>query len=154
MTNSVYATEEIKDLERQIEVNKDLIERIPKMRLGMILKNFGYVIKNHKYSSKPFEFTWHSHDTGIDVECYLTNNEGESLKIIRRTYWYNESTYGFNPYTELHGKWDDALNRVISDLRKQLTDAYNSEIESYKSKIARIQSEAKEQIDKFGEMFS
>lgn len=153
MTNSVYGTREIKDLEQKIEVNKDLIERIPKMRLGMILKHFGYVINNHKYSSKPFEFTWYSHDTGINVDCYLVNDNGESLQIINRTYWYDEGTYGFNSYTELHGKWDEALEQVISDLRKQLTDAYNSEIESYKFKIARIHSEAKEQIDKFGELF-
>lgn len=68
-----------------------------------------------------FVFGSNSHDTGISVNVNIIHPKtNKPFEIIRGTYWYSESTYGFNKFKRLKGKWDEPLKDAVSSLRASL----------------------------------
>ena len=100
-----------------------------------------------------FSFYVNPHDTGNSVIVKLHSPDGDSLEIINKTYWYNESQYGFNDYTFLRGSWDDALEDTIKQIRQQYKDALTKQIEEYRSKLVGVELEESRKLAKFNSIF-
>ena len=65
-----------------------------------------------------FIFGPHSHSTGISLHVYIENPDTlETYEIVNGTYWFSESTYGFNTFKWETGKWDKAFEDAIETLK-------------------------------------
>ena len=140
---------EIETLINQIEGFNKTLDKIPSMRLGMLL--------NRVITSKPlvvgaFEFKCNSHDTGISVRVDIIKDD-DRLSIINGTYWYNESTYGFNKFHRLNGAWDAALKEAIKEIEIMAIKDVEDKIKSHKEWAKSIKKETEKKIYKFESMF-
>ena len=146
--------------ENWIKDTKTQLERADKLQLGMLLKACSYTTLIGKISRKTyyrlneFSFSVHVHDTGNGVGVYLHHPDGDKLKIIDRTYWYNESQYGHNKYTYLRGCWDVSLNKTIEQIREGYKQFLLSKIEKYEKDLADLISKQQSVFDKFSSMYS
>ncbi len=127
-----------------------------------------YSIKTIKQSSVPcyvngsglairighFVFGSNSHSTGISVNVQILNLEsGHAFEIINGTYWYSESTYGFNKFKRLSGKWDKSLQKSISELRSLLMTKLHEDAIEENAFTDKKQLAAKQEIDVVESLF-
>lgn len=153
-------TEEIARLKVWIEDAKKNIEQLPKLPLGMLLKRCSYgslrdkIDRYKEYRIGAFGFSVHAHDTGNSTVVNLYAPDGEKLTIINRTYWYNESQYGFNKYVYLRGAWDDALTKAIDSIREDEVIYQQKKIETWEQKLSELLDNNKKTIDKFNGLFA
>ena len=139
----------IERLNNELEgFNKTLI-KIPSMRLGMLLNR---VIEKGPLIVGVFEFTCNSHDTGISVRVNIIKGD-DRLNIINGTYWYSESTYGFNKFHRLHGAWDTSLKEAIDEIKIMATKNIEAKIKSHKEWIKSIKEDLNKEAAKFESMF-
>lgn len=138
-----------KRLEDDIERCQHLKDKVASLRLGFLLKEHYYA--NTKYHSKVghiendrFLFSINCHDTGVSVNSFIKLPDGEFYKFADRTYWYNESQYGFNSWNYESGKWDEAYEEFIQVLGESLKRHYDFRIKQYEKKI----SDEKERFQK------
>ena len=140
---------DIERLNHELEgFNKTLI-KIPSMRLGMLLNR---VIEKGPLIVGVFEFTCNSHDTGISVRVNIIKGD-DRLNIINGTYWYSESTYGFNKFHRLHGAWDTSLKEAIDEIKIMATKNIEAKIKSHKEWIKSIKEDLNKEAAKFESMF-
>jgi hypothetical protein len=140
---------DIEKLNKDLERFDDLLIKIPSMRLGMLLNR---VIEKGPLVVGVFEFTCNSHDTGISVRVNIIKGDAR-LNIINGTYWYNESTYGFNKFHRLHGAWDPSLKKAIDEIKVMAIKKVEDKIKSHKQWIESIKKELSEEVSKFESMF-
>tara|TARA_R110000823_G_C15583267_1_gene463321 strand:+ start:128 stop:553 length:426 start_codon:yes stop_codon:yes gene_type:complete len=140
---------DIETLINQIEGFNKTIDKIPSMRLGMLLDR---VIDKGPLIVGVFEFTCNSHDTGISVRVNIVKDD-DRLTIINGTYWYSESTYGFNKFHRLHGAWDPSLEEAVDEIKIMATKNIEARIKSHKEWIESIKKELNKEISKFESMF-
>jgi hypothetical protein len=141
--------ETIESLEEEIERVQRLKDKVDSLRLGFLLKEHYYA--DTKYHSKrgniendSFLFRISCHETGVSVNSFIKLPDGERYKFADRTYWYNESQYGFNSWNYESGKWDKAYEEFIQVLRESLKQDYDFRIKQYEREI----SEEKERLQK------
>ena len=145
--------------ENWIKDTKAQLERADKLQLGMLLKACSYttlrdkISRNTYYRLNEFSFSVHAHDTGNSVDVYLHHPDGDKLKIIDRTYWYNESQYGHNKYTYIRGGWDVSLNKTIEQIREDYKQFLRSKIEKYEKDLVNLISKQQNVVDKFSSMY-
>ena len=139
----------IETLINQIEGFNKALDKIPSMRLGMLLDR---VIDKGPLIVGVFEFTCNSHDTGISVRVNIVKDD-DRLTIINGTYWYSESTYGFNKFHRLHGAWDPSLEEAVDEIKIMATKNIEAKIKSHKEWIESIKKELNKEISKFESMF-
>ena len=139
----------IETLINQIEGFNKTLDKIPSMRLGMLLDR---VIDKGPLIVGVFEFTCNSHDTGISVRVNIVKDD-DRLTIINGTYWYSESTYGFNKFHRLHGAWDPSLEEAVDEIKIMATKNIEAKIKSHKEWIESIKKELNKEISKFESMF-
>ena len=139
----------IETLINQIKGFNKTLDKIPSMRLGMLLDR---VIDKGPLIVGVFEFTCNSHDTGISVRVNIIKDD-DRLTIINGTYWYSESTYGFNKFHRLHGAWDPSLEEAIDEIKIMATKNIEARIKSHKEWIESIKKELNKEISKFESMF-
>ena len=139
----------IERLEEDIERVQRLKEKVDSLRLGFLLKehSYGYTeyhSKGGNVENDRFLFSINCHDTGVSVNSFIKLPDGELYKFADRTYWYNESQYGFNSWNYESGKWDKAYEEFIQVLRESLKQDYDFRIKQYEREI----SEEKERFQK------
>ena len=140
---------DIEKLNKDLERFDDLLIKIPSMRLGMLLNR---VIEKGPLVVGVFEFTCNSHDTGVSVRVNIIKGN-DRLNIINGTYWYSESTYGFNKFHRLHGAWDPSLKKAIDEIKVMAIKKVEDKIKSHKQWIESIKKELSEEVSKFESMF-
>ena len=122
------------------------------MNLGFLLKGLYYAdrdIKDH-VSNGVFRISFDCHDTGISTSSYIIKPDGELYQIAMRTYWYNESQYGFNKKWYTHGAWDKKYQEFIEELRTKLKEVTNTAIENLteeRNTIIKNMSEEKSSVE-------
>lgn len=140
-----------------INNNQKELDDIDKLSLGMLLKLCVHTLQDWNSCKHirvgHFSFYVKPHDTGNDVIVKLYSEDGDSLEIINKTYWYFVSHYRFNKYTHLHGAWDDALDKTIEQIRQQCKDVLIKQIENYQAMLDEIKLAEKCVLDKFNKMF-
>ena len=82
-----------------------------------------YIAGNRGVKCGKFIFSASRHSTGISVTVTIEHPSGKSYEIINGCYWFSESTYGFNKFKWVCGKWDESLKEAILELKKLLSDA-------------------------------
>ncbi len=139
----------IKHLEEDSISCQRLKDKVASLRLGFLLKEHYYA--DTKYHSKEgniennrFLFSINCHDTGVSVDSFIKLPDGGFYKFADRTYWYNESQYGFNSWYYESGKWDKDYEEFIQVLKESLKRHYTFCIKQYEKKI----SEEKERFQK------
>lgn len=140
---------DIERLNNEVIRLKKLINKIPSMRFGMILNQ---VVENKPLVIGVFEFTCNSHDTGIDVKVDIIKGD-DRLNIINGTYWYCESTYGFNKFHRLSGAWDSSLEAAIKEIELMAIKKIEAKIKDNEDWIAKIKKEDSEKKARFESMF-
>ena len=101
-----------------------------------------------------FVFSANHHSTGISVNVLLVHPDtGETYEIVNGTYWYSESTYGFNKFTWQRGKWDDALTEAIETLKEMLAVRVATHEKKRAADDAAEKNRAQIEKDKFEALF-
>lgn len=109
------------------------------IKYKVCMKEFSSAISYGK-----FEFAVFPHSTGNTVNVIITN--GDSFyNIINGTYWFS-SGYTFNEFKWERGKWDEALDEAIFELRKLVAEARRREDEV--ARKAREIEDKKRQVEK------
>lgn len=124
----------IERYQEQISSYKKRIEKLPEQRVGFLLRDY-YYLRGSKFctdrdtiENEVFKLVIHSHDTGVNVSSSIKTPSGELYEFARRTYWYNESQYGFNKWYYESGKWDDSYNKFLKELEDEFKEYYNNQI--------------------------
>lgn len=143
---------DIKYVEAGLQRKQDYLEKIDSLPLGFLLKQLHYSCSDIKdfVSNGVFKITFHCHDTGVSTDSYVIKPDKTLYQIARRTYWYNESQYGFNKKWYTHGAWDKKYQEFIEELRTKLKEVTNTAIENLKEErntIIKNMSEEKSSVE-------
>lgn len=149
----------IEQMQNEIKRYQSALEELPNKRLGFMLKDYYYanltmntkrsIIENDKFLLEVYP-----RDTGVGVDSKIKLPDGTFYKFAYRTYWYNESHYGFNKWTYENGAWDEAYNNFIEDLRSELNDHYLNSIQMYNDKITVEKGKALAEKQKVESLFN
>lgn len=102
----------------------------------------------------PFVFGSNSHSTGISVNVQILNPDSdEAFEILNGTYWYSESTYGFNKFKRLSGKWDNAFRDAQSELRSLLIIKLHEDAIQEDTYMDKNRLEAQQKVDRVESIF-
>lgn len=94
-----------------------------------------------------FIFSSSRHSTGITVHVGIQHPETSKIyMIVNGTYWFCESSYGFNKFTWEKGKWDNALNGTIAQMREAVSAANDKD--ETEQKALQDKHDASEQAKK------
>lgn len=112
--------------------------------LGATFNNYDRLFNKHrrdKFDIGKFRFQVHSHDTGLSVQVWIIKDSLEVRHIISTDYWFY-SRYCFNDSKWEKGAWDDALNKVLAQMKEDV----NQEEERL-SGLAEMQEERRKAED-------
>lgn len=132
---------DIKYVENELERYTSNLKKINDLNLGFLLKGLYYMDKNIKdyVSNGIFKISFSCHDTGVSTQSYVIKPCGNLYQIASRTYWYNESVYGFNKKWYESGAWDEKYQEFIDKLREDLTTITESKIKHLENEILIIE---------------
>lgn len=101
-----------------------------------------------------FLFTANKHSTGISVTANIIHPDtNEAYEIINGTYWYSESTYGFNEFKWLKGEWDEALTNTIKELKALVSQTIQAEQETNQVEKSKQDAEEQKEKEKYEALF-
>lgn len=131
---------DIKYIEQDIKNKQQYLEKISSLRLGMLLKGLYYNCSDVKdsVSNDRFKRSFHCHDTGIDTNSYIIKPDGSLYEFAQRTYWYNESRYGFNKHYYQSGAWDTEYEIFIQSLRDKLTLTLEKKLSDLDAELQKV----------------
>lgn len=142
-------------VENELKRETEYLSKIDSLRLGFLLKGIYYRdsnVKSHVENSL-FRITFHCHDTGVSTDSYIIRQDCSLYKIAHRTYWYNESQYGFNKWWYDNGAWDEKYEEFIQELRNRLVTLVNNKITQLNGEILKIKTYLKEEKSDVENMF-
>ena len=146
---------DIKYIEQDIISKQRYLEDIPSLRLGMLFKGLYYNCSDvkHYVSNDRFKITFHCHDTGISTNSYIIKPDGTLYEFAQRTYWYNESQYGFNKWYYENGAWDKAYDDFIQRLEDKLTLTVENKISNLNEELSKAKDKLQSEKSSVESMF-
>lgn len=141
-----------KYIKQDIERHEASIEKLPKERLGFLLRSLQLLGCKDTIKIGHFNFYASKHDTGVSVRVYI-ENDGETFDVINGTYWYNQGQYGHNKFTHNKGAWDSAFDLSVAELRKKAKTLYLSRIERLNKELSDIDEFESDKKKRFEALF-
>lgn len=149
----------IEVIESKLKQKKNSLEKAEELRLGFLLNHARCAsIKSPMSASDPyitesFEFVVYSHGTGVSVRVNILNGS-DRLEILNGTYWYSESTYGFNKFTRLNGAWDRSFAATIDEIRTNYKTWLSKQIDDLESLLKEKKESSKGKIAVFESLYN
>ena len=132
---------DIEHIKSDINKNKAYLKQVEKLNLGFLLKGLYYEDKSIKdyVTDGIFKITFDCHDTGVTTSSYIIKPDGSLYQIASRTYWYNESQYGFNKKWYESGAWDQKYAEFQQSLRDKLTSLKEINLARLEEELAKAE---------------
>jgi len=145
----------IEYIENELKSKQAYLEKIDSLSLGFLLKGLYYSSSEIKdfVSNGVFKITFNCHSTGVSTDSYIIKPDNSLYQIAHRTYWYNESQYGFNEKWYKNGAWDEKYQDFIKELQNQLKKVTEDKINLLIEEKAYIESKLQDEKSAIESMF-